>query len=73
MTVINKMDELCEGCTTYERFIKKEGIYTSCDGYLIQDTECPCINCLIKIMCVDICEEFHEREKEIWRRMGERN
>jgi hypothetical protein len=69
--ILNEMDELCSGCTTYERGIR-EGFKIECDGYSIQDTKCPCINCLIKVMCWDICEEFHEREKDIWRKLGKR-
>ena len=40
----------CAGCISYG---------TVCDGTLsTKDIQCPCIKCLVKVVCKDVCEEY---------------
>lgn len=52
----NDMKKLCKGCLTYGR-----PNHDKCAGYKIKDITCPCINCLVKMMCVDSCDKYRNR------------
>jgi len=54
------MDKLCKGCTIHETHIYNS-YYNKCGGYTIKDIGCPCINCLVKVMCTKACEELYKR------------
>jgi hypothetical protein len=68
-TVINKMDELYKGCLTYERHKEDPGLYHQCIGRLREDINCPCMTCLIKMMCDTICDKL--RDKDWWYKPGQ--
>lgn len=55
------MDKLCSGCLIYERHLTKPNTYGECKGFVIKDINCPCINCLIKAMCVTSCDGLFKR------------
>jgi hypothetical protein len=56
------MDKLCKGCLIYEQH-KLDPVHNiKCIGYIIKDTGCPCINCLLKMMCITTCKEIEERK-----------
>lgn len=42
-------DYLCEGC--FGSCIAKQ--------FLEDALECPCINCLVKVTCMDACDKWH--------------
>lgn len=44
------MDELCKGCTSY----KKKCIKDLSDKPL----NCPCGNCVVKVMCGEVCSLY---------------
>lgn len=58
---MNEMDKLCKGCLTYERYKKNLINGVECVGYRIRDKSCPCMNCLIKMMCLKACDELNKR------------
>lgn len=47
------MESECKGCKTC-------GIYGCLNRFdrMLEKEQCPCINCLIKMICLDECEEF---------------
>jgi hypothetical protein len=49
--MMNNMEKLCKGCLTYDK----------CIGYKIKDITCPCINCLVKMMCMYSCDKYKNR------------
>ena len=55
------MDKQCEGCMIHERHKKEPEIYHECEGFLLEDINCPCPYCLIKMMCNSACSQFSER------------
>ena len=47
----NSRDIICDGCRDY--------ILKECSIPIIYNNkQCPCSTCLVKIMCVDLCDEF---------------
>jgi len=67
---IEYKNEHCEGCASYA--IKgidilnnsREHLYV--DGYGVcgyarnnEDGMCPCSQCIVKVMCVDPCDDYH--------------
>jgi len=56
------MDNLCEGCLIYEEYKKDPINHIQCIGYIVQDIGCPCMHCLLKMMCVTTCKEIEERK-----------
>jgi len=48
----------CEGCLSYD----KERPWVNCSvrgiSYIPQGLICPCSTCLLKGICLEICEEF---------------
>ena len=56
------MDKLCSGCLIYEQYIKNSEHNNVCRGYIAKDTGCPCITCLIKMMCGRACDKLLVRE-----------
>lgn len=49
------MKEICKGCATGTRYNE---LYNSQCSFQMMDLEttCPCIDCLIKVMCKEICK-----------------
>jgi hypothetical protein len=62
MTVINEMDKLCSGCLIYKQYKKHPKDNYECEGYKVKDKGCPCIQCLLKMMCTTTCKEIEERK-----------
>lgn len=58
----NIMDKLCDGCLMHEKYKVNPFSNTKCDGYIVKDIGCPCINCLIKMICTTTCKEIEERK-----------
>ena len=58
---MDKMNEFCEGCFVYETHRRQNTIQFSCVGYIIKDIECPCINCLVKMICGTPCDKLERR------------
>jgi hypothetical protein len=64
------MDDICKGCLTHERAglaLSKDRpkiTYGECPGYNRVGIDCPCIICLIKMMCDKPCMSFKKRK---WR------
>lgn len=56
------MDVLCSGCLIYEKHLEKPKNNYKCIGYIIKDTGCPCIDCLIKMMCFIACDKIEARK-----------
>lgn len=54
------MNELCKGCNMYEKY--KRIANSPCVDYLIKGTACPCMTCLVKMMCLECCEAFLKRK-----------
>ena len=52
------MDKLCKGCILYEEHLEKSDSYITCIGYLQKDKTCPCITCLVKVMCKSCCDKL---------------
>jgi len=57
MKISYEYEEGCEGCS-----VSRNGTYCSylnhCVGYV-----CPCLECVIKVVCTDACKEF---DKNFW-------
>lgn len=58
-----ELHELCRGCKSYALIIQgaKQVFHRSCmiDIPIISSTDkCPCMTCLLKVMCGKICEDF---------------
>ncbi len=58
---MSDMDKICAGCILHEEYLSALDNYTICHGYLSKDTDCPCINCLIKMMCRTTCSDLTMR------------
>ena len=56
------MDKLCNGCLIYEQHKLDKISNIKCTGYIVEDKNCPCIRCLLKMMCVTTCKELEERK-----------
>jgi hypothetical protein len=55
----------CKGCLTYmmrRNYFKSETVAQCSFTHNIND--CPCIKCIIKIMCTDECEAFIEYKRK---------
>ena len=53
-----KLKNECEGCKSYND-IESKGACLACNiPRLSNSIKCPCIICLVKGMCVRVCEEF---------------
>lgn len=46
----------CRGCRMYDKKISK--CYIDMVPYITDEIQCPCMNCLIKGMCNDVCAAF---------------
>ncbi len=46
------MTDYCQGCCDY--------FGLGCDYRTMNYGECPCINCVVKMMCTQICEEHQK-------------
>lgn len=51
------MTDYCEGCRTYTYGETYKNRYCSYARFN-QNSECPCAECVIKVMCLDSCEDF---------------
>ena len=58
--------QMCEGCADYghtvtlkeELDIYHRGCQIECP--VLPDCQCPCITCIVKGICIDVCDEFRE-------------
>jgi hypothetical protein len=56
------MNELCRGCnSTCPDSMGYHPTYK--DHAYMPDIDCPCINCLVKTTCQDICLDYHRFEE----------
>jgi len=65
----NKTEEsiywsLCEGCSCYNNNNKELKCSAGNEPFL-DNSLCPCINCLLKMCCSQICEKFIYHTKKI--------
>lgn len=63
------MEKLCKGCLclVYGGNLN----HGRCLGYRVKDVTCPCINCLVKMMCKDSCDKYQNRRwYELMREMS---
>jgi len=53
----------CKGCLVYEA--SRRGKFISCDALDrgIQQY-CPCVNCVVKVMCHEGCEDYRNFKKK---------
>jgi hypothetical protein len=61
--------KLCEGCDCYDGdyYDSDEGVANRCISGIrpsLNDLSCPCINCLIKGCCTNICENYENYSKK---------
>lgn len=56
----SNMDETCNGCLTYERYIEDPELHIDCKAHT-NTTGCPCQHCLVKMVCENPCDEFNRR------------
>lgn len=63
------MDKICKGCMEYERYIEDSTQYGECEGYARKHVNCPCQNCLIKMMCDNVCDKYKD-EWEVFYNAG---
>lgn len=69
------MENECKGCTVYEDQICAIRL----NPRISETLQCPCMNCLVKIMCIGVCQEFNTyvkisgKEKERIRNDARRN
>ena len=55
---------ICKGCDCYDDRIE---IANTCDAGVepfIDTFECPCLNCLIKMCCTNVCDRFDKYSKK---------
>ena len=56
------MENECEGCLTYNNTYDNVKGKPYCELYIIprlsEVQQCPCLNCLIKCICVNRCKDF---------------
>ena len=59
-------DDICRGC------IFEDGEYNSqCKTKLMQiENECPCVECLLKCMCIDTCPAYNKLLDKIMKSWG---
>ena len=62
LNMMDKMNEVCTGCSVYERYRVAPSISMLCVGYIIKDFKCPCKHCLIKMMCKVSCDKLEGRK-----------
>ena len=58
-----ELHKLCKGCRSYARITQggKKVYHRSCmidNPVISSNDQCPCINCILKVMCGHICEEY---------------
>ena len=51
------MEKPCKGCFMYERYKKNPESFVKCAVYN-KDLVCPCMDCLIKVMCIKACDDY---------------
>ena len=50
-------EENCKGCKSYELIDNGDiRVCSECD--ILDNKECPCINCLVKVMCTNFCSHY---------------
>lgn len=50
------MSSECEGCNMYEEDLKVCGL--AFKPHLSETQECPCLTCLVKVMCGTTCNDY---------------
>lgn len=59
----NKYED-CKGCIT----LSQEGhCFSQFIPYISETKHCPCLTCLVKVICIGACEEFNEYSRECTR------
>lgn len=53
----------CKGCRMHNKYIS--GCEVDIVPCILDGTQCPCMTCLIKVMCNNACEKFQEYSKLI--------
>ena len=62
------MNKLCRGCR-YSNFREIAGGKPICIIVKLESEEdCPCINCLVKIICIKNCDKRTKKRREIEKR-----
>lgn len=67
--------EVCKGCRTGDAktiiLNGKKELSRAClvTVPVLSDCQCPCINCIVKGMCISGCEDFREYTKILQRRI----
>jgi hypothetical protein len=61
---MNKTESLCKGCFNYNVYLET---LRECN-FMLHKSEscCPCVNCLVKVMCVNACLSYDKSSKELF-------
>ena len=62
------MNDECRGCTA----LNKEECVNGCEPHISKTEHCPCINCIVKVMCNSVCEKFIEYTNSTYHLRGDR-
>lgn len=60
------LDKECKGCNLSD--IHKESCFTK-PQYTDKNKktyQCPCLNCLVKVMCTEICQDYQSFKSDYW-------
>ena len=57
--IFNKKENKCDGCKTYESEIESQKVFCRFAKFN-QMGDCPCTNCLIKMVCIHGCIRIEE-------------
>ncbi len=49
----------CKGCKSYRPYAVRGTCSTGLSQKLLNG-ECPCVKCLVKVMCIQVCDPFKE-------------
>ena len=50
------MSNECKGCIVYSE--KRKVCASGIIPHISEIKQCPCLNCIVKIMCKSVCQEF---------------
>ena len=60
--------KLCEGCISYNSFDKVCMYHTPRTK---GNQKCPCVNCIVKTMCIETCDDFFNLIRYEWPYKGD--
>ena len=68
------MESKCKGCRTYDYVLElhKGSCLAGVTPHLSETEQCPCITCIIKVMCNKACDDFHDYMTKYKSKMGEK-